>query len=177
MGYLCLSVSMLAYTTHPKRSLKMATSASALSMPCSAPTNTVLLRSSLTDGLRTKLLLATAQGITWTWKWAQSPESRLNSIFAHACEGVCSGVTQGRVSEEQPHPHQQGKEKACETSNLLAAGPAGGHLEVVLAQAVRAQRVMGAGLQQGMDRLLQLEDQVHIACSREAAAYQYSTLE
>lgn len=77
----------------------------------------------------------------------------------------------------QPHPHQQDKEKACETSNLLAAGPAGGHLEVVLAQAVRAQWVMGAGLQQGMDRLLQLEDQVHIACSREAAAYQYSTLE
>lgn len=45
MGYLCLSVSMPAYMTPPNRSFMMLASASAFSMPCSAPTNTVLLGS------------------------------------------------------------------------------------------------------------------------------------
>lgn len=71
MGYLCLSVSIPAYTTPPNRSFKMAAKASALSIPCKAPTNTVLLGSSLWDGLQTKLLSAKTQGITCTWKSPQ----------------------------------------------------------------------------------------------------------
>lgn len=51
-------------------------------------------------------------------------------------------------------------------THLLAAHPSAGHLEVVFAQAVRAQRVMRARLQQGPDRLLQFEDQVHIPYSQ-----------
>lgn len=50
MGYLCLSVSMPAYTTPPNRSFMMLARASALSMPCRAPTNTVFLGSASERG-------------------------------------------------------------------------------------------------------------------------------
>lgn len=68
IGYLCLSVSMPAYTTLANRSFMMLASASAVIIPCKAPTNTVLLESSLWDGWRTKLLSLRTHGITWTWQ-------------------------------------------------------------------------------------------------------------
>ena len=53
IGYLCLSVSIPAYITPPNRSFMMLARASALSMPCKAPTNTVLLGSRRWEGQRT----------------------------------------------------------------------------------------------------------------------------
>ena len=44
----------------------MLATASALSIPCKAPTKTVLLESKYADGQRTKVESEMAQGMTWT---------------------------------------------------------------------------------------------------------------
>lgn len=66
MGYLCLSVSIPAYVTPPNSSSMMWARASAFSMPCRAPTNTVLLGKCRCEGQRTKLLSVITHGITCT---------------------------------------------------------------------------------------------------------------
>ena len=66
-----------------------------------------------------------------------------------------------KPASSQPGPWSS---KGSAPAHLLAAHPPAGHLEVVLAQAIRAQRVMRASLKQGPDRFLQFEDQIHIPC-------------
>lgn len=57
--------------------------------------------------------------------------------------------------------------KGVTLTHLLATHPSAGHLEIVFTQAIWAQRVMRASLEQGPDRLLQFKDQVHIPCSQQ----------
>lgn len=67
IGYLCLSVSSPAYTTSPNSSFMMWAKSPAVSMPCRAPTNTVLLGKNRSEGEQTKLLSVITHGITCTY--------------------------------------------------------------------------------------------------------------
>lgn len=51
-------------------------------------------------------------------------------------------------------PQLPGPGEDAVLTHLLAAHPSAGHLEIVFTQAVWAQRVMRASLEQGPDRLL-----------------------
>lgn len=91
-----------------------------------------------------------------------SRSSRLASVATLACSLRVHPPQGNRGLIGQPP--RPGEDMVL--THLFAAHPSAGHLEIVFTQAVRAQWVMRASLQQGPDRLLQFEDQIHIPYSQ-----------